>query len=87
MTREELNAIMDGDNDFDAYRGKSRVLIGLNLLAKYIPCPEISPAHDIIYACDVDELLEAGLTESDANELRKMNWMIDDEFECFAIFT
>ena len=87
MTRKELDKIMDGDSDRDAYRGKSRVLLGLNMIAKYIPCPEISPAHDIIYVCPIDELLNAGLTEADANELRKMSWMIDSEFDCFAIFT
>ncbi len=87
MTKEELKVIMSGDSDFDAYKGKSRVILGLNLITKYIPDPDISPDHDIIYACDVDELIKAGLTEADAVELRKMNWMVDSEFDCMAIFT
>ncbi len=87
MKKEELDDIMAGDSDFCAYRGKNRVLLGLNIIAKYVPNFDISPAHDIIYACESDELREAGLTKADANELRKMNWMIDDEFGCFAIFT
>ena len=87
MNRKELDAIMEGDSDFNAYKGKSRVLMGLNLIAKYIPDPEISPDHDIIYAGDADKLVEAGLTKADAIELRKMNWMVDSEFDCLAIFT
>ncbi len=87
MTREELDTIMEGDADFDGFRGKSRVMLGLNLITKYIPNPNISPAHDIIYVCDVDSLLQAGLTEEDARELCRMNWMIDSECDCFAIFT
>ncbi len=87
MTREELDKIMDGDSDFGAYKDKSRVILGLRLITKYIPDPDISPAHDIIYVCDADELLTAGLTEEDAAELCKMNWMIDSECDCLAIFT
>ncbi len=87
MNRKELEAIMDGDCKFEKYTGKSRVLLGLNIITKYIPDPDISPDHDIIYVCNVDELIKAGLTEADACELRDMNWMVDSEFDCMAIFT
>ena len=87
MNRKELDAIMDGESNFAPYKGKSRILLGLNIIAKYIPCLEIQPAHDIIYAGNPEELLAAGMTEGDAKELCKMNWMIDSEYDCFAIFT
>lgn len=87
MTREKLNQLMAADSNLRDYKGKNRILLGLNIIAKYIPNPDISPEHDIIYVADADELVEAGLTEEDANELRKMNWMIDSEYGCLAIFT
>ncbi len=87
MTKDELKEIMNGDSELGAYRGKNRVLLGLNIIAKYVPDFDMSPAHDIIYVCEVDELREAGLTKADAKELQKMNWMIDGECDCFAIFT
>jgi hypothetical protein len=88
MTREEFDTIMDGDSSTLGSYEKCRVLLGLNIIAKYLPNSGIGDAqHDIIYAADVDELLEAGLTEFDAIELCNMNWMIDEEGECLAKFT
>lgn len=78
MDRQRFEEIMDGDSQGEFER--CRALLGLNLIAKYIPESGIGAAeHDIIYACGVDELLEAGLTEADAIQLRDMNWMIDED--------
>ena len=87
MTREDIDKIMDGESDFTDYEGKNRVLLGLNIIAKYIPNLDIEPAHDLIYSAHVDDVIDAGLTVEDALELRKIGWMIDDEYDCFAKFT
>lgn len=78
MSRERFGEIMEGDADLSKF-DQCTALLGLNLIAKYLPKRGIEGAiHDEIYACGVDELLEAGLTEEDAIQLRKMNWMIDE---------
>jgi hypothetical protein len=79
MDRERFEAIMKGDSDFNKFN-QCTALLGLNLIAKYLPESGIGAAsHDVIYACCADELLEAGLTEEDAHKLREMNWMIDED--------
>lgn len=85
MEREKFEEIMAGDSDLSAYE-KCNALLGLNLIAKYLPKSGIGAAsHDIIYACGVDDLLAAGITEDDAIELRLMNWMIsEDSLACFV---
>lgn len=56
-------------------------LMGLNLMAKYFPGTIVigGADHDIIYGCDVDELLEAGITEEDTKLLIDYGWIISDE--------
>lgn len=67
----------DGDN----------ALMGLNLIAKYLPKAGIEAAgHDIIYSVDIDKIVEAGITEEDAITLVKWNWMIDSDCDCLACF-
>ena len=86
MYREKFIEIMDGDSKLSEY-SKCTALLGLNLIAKYLPKSGVEAAnHDIIYACDVDQLLDAGITEEDAIELRNMNWMIDEDCDCLACF-
>jgi len=78
MTREEFERIMDGDSCLQNYE-QDNTLLGLNIIAKYLPKSGIEAAeHDIIFACSIDEILEAGLTKEDAIELRNLNWMIED---------
>ena len=75
----EFAKIMDGDSNLSKYK-KCTALAGLNIIAKYLPDSGVGAAsHDIIYACDVEDLLAAGLTEEDARELRLMNWMINED--------
>jgi len=86
MTREELEEILNKANAFSDM-SKSYILIGLNIIEKYTPGFNIEPRHDIIYAGDIDSILQAGLTIEDADELRKQNWMFDDEYDCLSVFT
>lgn len=79
MDRERFEEIMQRDADLNKF-DSCTALMGLNLIAKYLPKSGIGCAtHDEIFACSVDELLEAGLTEEDAVLLRDMNWMIDED--------
>jgi len=86
VTREELNEVMDGKSDLSRFKDRNTALLGLNLIARYLPKSGVEAAnHDVIYSVSVDELLEAGLTKEDAKELRDMNWMIEeDHFACFV---
>jgi len=87
MTNEEFEAVFKseetdwkGDNAFK----------GLQIIAKYIDIDHNNiigaAGHDIIYSSDIDEIVEAGITEEDAIALRKLNWMIDSECDCLACF-
>ena len=84
MTREELDKIFD--NEYVSWDGDN-ALQGLKILEKYANDDVLCGAdHDVIYSIDVDEALENGLTNEDAESLRKMNWMIDEDFDGFACF-
>lgn len=72
---EETKSNWKGDNAFK----------GLQILAKYTDEPIGAAEHDIIYSANVDEVLDC-ITEEDAIQLAKLNWMIDSEGECFACF-
>lgn len=66
---------IDGDNAY----------LGLQIIAKYtkniISCAE----HDIIFSESVEKIIEYGITEEDVIQLRKLNWMIDnDSLACFV---
>jgi len=82
MTEERFKEIMDGksgpwDGD-NAYQG-------LQIIAKYTDDLICAAEHDIIYSEEVDVLIEAGITEKDAKELRRLNWMIyEDGLACFV---
>jgi len=81
MTCEEFEKII-GNEDYDKIMNNQgdSVLIGLNVIARYLPKSGVEAAeHDQIWACGVDELLEAGLTEEDAIVLSEQNWMIDED--------
>lgn len=83
MNREEFEEIMNGDSgDWDG----DNAIQGLLIIIKYLPKSGIEGAtHDEIFSCGVDELLDAGLTKEDAEELRRLNWMIDeDSLACFV---
>lgn len=74
---EETESKWDGDNAFQ----------GLQIIAKYIKDKDIlcGADHDIIYSVDVNELIEAEISEEDVIQLRKFNWMIEGGYlACFV---
>lgn len=87
ITRERLEQIFEdketnwkGDNAFQ----------GLQIIAEYFDIKNktilAAAGREVIYSVDVDEAIEAGLTEEDANKLAELNWMIDEDFDCLACF-
>ena len=59
-------------------------LKGALIMAKYIDIDKdtilCGANHDIIYGPDIDELVDAGITEEDARALLDAGWMIEDEY-------
>lgn len=79
MTREELEELFNSDYESDN-TVQSRILAGMNIIIKYCPDADIEAAeHDIIYSEYVDNVLEAGLTKEDAEQLHKYGWMIEED--------
>ena len=83
MTRAEFDEIFkntgakwDGDNAFK----------GLKILVKYTDNLIVGADHDVIYSIGVDDLIERGITQNDCHKLRKLNWMINDDYylACFV---
>ena len=90
MLRTRLLEIM-GDEDLrpDLMYDEpgDNALKGLLVIHKYLPLNGITGAgHEVIYAADVDALIEAGITEEDCLILKRLNWMVEDEeyFACFV---
>ena len=75
MEEERFKEIMD-DEDIGgvgmfAEEGCNAVK-GLLIIKKYLPLKGIEGAnHDIIYSISVESIVEAGITEDDAIELRR----------------
>ena len=85
MKKEEFYHIFKRDNS-GRWEGDN-ALRGLNIVAKYIPNDIVLEGadHDVIYSVDIDKLIEAGITIKDAEELRELNWMLeDDSLACFV---
>jgi hypothetical protein len=89
MTEEEFRKIFSNDETGGSLLSDlepDNALMGLNLIAKYLPSKGIEGAdHDIIYSVDIEELVEAGITKEDVTMLHLINWGIEDEFLiCFV---
>lgn len=86
ISREKFEEIFENYVEF--WKGDN-VYFGLQIIAKYIDTLEhniiTSASHDKIASVDVDDLIDAGITEEDVINLRKFNWMmINDYLECFV---
>lgn len=86
ITEERFREIME-DEDVDFNCDDDNAFLGLAIIRKYLPKSGIEGAdHDIIYSVDVDEIIEAGITEDDAIALNKLNWMIDESGDGLACY-
>ena len=75
MTLEEFKTLMD-EYVTPAWKGDN-FIPGLAIICKY---------KDPRCGVDAKELVEAGITEDDARELRRLNWMLDKNgiLACFV---
>lgn len=83
ITREEVNEIFEGDSG--KWEGDN-AFKGCNIISKYIDNIIQGADHDIIYSEDVDVLIESGMTKEDFEQLRRLNWVIEDDdyLACFV---
>jgi len=85
MTRERFIEIMK--SDIADIPEECNVFLGLKIITKYRPKNGIEGAeHDKVFSVTIDQILEAGITEDDVVELRKLNWMIDETNTGLACF-
>lgn len=83
ITKERFIEIFEGDSD--EWKGDNAYQ-GLQILSKYTNRLIVGAEHDMIYSENVSELIEANITEEDALELRRLNWMVNDGYylACFV---
>lgn len=85
MTREKFEEIFKVT--YSDWKGDNAIQ-GLTIIMKYIKDKDIicGADHDVIYSVDIDDLIEAGITEADATALATLNWIIyDGEYmACFV---
>lgn len=87
ITKERFVEIMKDDDSKTVFPEIDNALMGLNIIAKYIPTAGVSGAeHDVIYSVSVEDIINAGITEKDALTLRRINWMIDEDWDSLACF-
>lgn len=89
MDKYKFKELMKADGSVDMEGDNA--LRGLELIRKILdPNGALKPTvlcaaeHDIIYSVGISELIDAGITEEDVVQLRKLNWMCsDDTLSCF----
>lgn len=90
ITREKLQAIFNNDERVFREQYIDHNVKAITLLRDKIPydiCKGIisGAEHDIVYLCDVDDVLEH-LNEEDVVTLFECNIFIDIEIDCLAMF-
>lgn len=86
MTYEEFEEIMDQDIEYKTENYHRNIIKGLRLIEKYDPKVDISHAeHEIVYAnTEIEELIKV-ISIEDAQQLRNMGWIIEeDSLACFT---
>jgi hypothetical protein len=98
MTSEEINELMNGkfESEYCKFENipeedrlaENRDICALLFLYNHLKNKRdfnLSPAHDILYLLDVDNLAE--LTEEDVLYLTRCGVHYDSSYDCLAIFT
>ena len=82
ISEDKFKAILDEDYGYDETLVGDDILHGLKILEKYIPNKTLigGADHDIIYSIDVEDIVGAGITESDAIMLGRYGWHISDDY-------
>lgn len=91
VTREQLEIALD-DETKESYitKDNDRKVRVISLLRERIPYESVKSIiggaeHDVLYLCDVDEVLE-WITEEDLIVLADCNVFIDDDVDSLALF-
>lgn len=72
---EKDSGFWKGDNAFQ----------GLLIISKYTDCVIQGAGHDIIHSESIETLIEAGMKKEEFEELRRLNWHIEDDYlACFV---
>jgi 2-polyprenyl-3-methyl-5-hydroxy-6-metoxy-1,4-benzoquinol methylase len=82
MTYERFLQLMNADYpNWKEYIDKDTIILGLNILRKYVPNVRICAAeHGVIFvSASINELIEANITEEDVITLNDMLWHIEDD--------
>lgn len=80
MDYEKFEEIMEEDIPYKEGIDDG-VIQGILLMRKYVPDTRIEGAdHDVIYSIDIDDLIDAGITEDDVLTLNKMGWHVEDGY-------
>lgn len=89
MNKERFKEIMSDEEmgGSKLFEPGCNVLKGLNIIAKYLPNSGVKWVnYEVLYAVEIEKIVEAGITEEDAIELRYQNWMIDSNHEYLSCF-
>jgi hypothetical protein len=81
MDKERFLEILD-DSGNDVVMSGDSVFDGLTIVSKYITNKSLIQGadHDIIYSVGINELVNSNITEDDVINLRKMNWIVMDNY-------
>lgn len=88
MTEEQLEEMMSNEDVKAKWEGDN-ALQGFMIIGKYIDFKKHTileaAGHEIVYGPSLSDLAEAGITEEDVKELRRLNWMSEDgSLACFV---
>lgn len=80
LTRERFLEIMSSKDDAGSDVSVDWAWEGLSILKKYAKHSVIVGAdHDVIYSITITEAIDGGITEEEAENLLRWNWMVVDE--------
>ena len=61
----------------------NRIKVGLDIFLKYNPDVNFGHGHDILW-CGYTDI---PFSDTDKKALEEAGWFVDEEYDCYAIFT
>ena len=82
ISHDKFKAILDEDYGYDDKLVGDYVLRGLKIIEGYLPNKTLIEGadHDILYSVDIEDLIDAGITEGDVVMLGKFGWHVSDDY-------
>ena len=78
MEKERFLEIIEGTHMDHDIKGDKNFL-ALEIMHKYVDSVLEGADHDIVYGCDIDDLIEGGMTEEEALLLAQYGWHTEDD--------